>query len=703
MPGGAQASVVFAMPPGGVTPTFSEHLGTAFLRTVLARGGIGSLQYLPERGVSLRAFAAFLRERRPAVVGLTAYESNLRACRALAGVARETLPEAVVAVGGPNATFSPEETLELLGADVCLRGAGESTIAPFVAAILGSERPRRQLPELLAPVRNLAVRAPGGVVHTPLGDLSSFPGEPFRTLDDIPSPYRAGMITTPDAGVLTARGCNQHCTYCSFAAISARRVHHHGVERVLDDLAASKEIFDRSPRRARANVLVLDDAFTLSPERARRICEGIVARRLQLPLECETRADRVDADLLRLMREAGFVEISFGLESAVPRVLRAIGKVQDPATRDDPGHEAERAYLEACRRAVRLAEEAGLTPSVSVIGGLPGEREEDFRETLAFVASLPVRWYAHNVLALMPGTPLHEDRRRHGLDAGRDPVTRAWRTVHAFDAQAVTPLPNAVDWLSVREEAHEIADALCGRPRAARAGDASAWAAVLHGRPPAPEDARWLREVLAVHGAVVVLEGDAAGGHVREGWARALDEAEVPAGTLAVLTPEDASAERSALRAWGTSRPHRFELHARWPAGAAVESAGPHGARVPLCILSEDVLPPEEAPESDVDHVPQVADACRWWSGWRRCSRPRVLHVRADGTVRPCWNGPAIGEVGDAYEDLAARGRALAAPGGGSGERCPLGGGDAERARAAEAWEVASQLWWAIEAEQASR
>jgi radical SAM superfamily enzyme YgiQ (UPF0313 family) len=693
-------SVLFVMPPGGLTAHFAEHLGTAFLRAVLARAGIGSAQYLPPRNPSLAGFARFLGERRPAIVGFSAYESNLRACRAMVRAVRETLPDAVVAVGGPNATFSPEETLDLLKADLCLRGAGEGTLVALVQAILGAERPRWRLTDLVAEIPNLVIRTGGGAHSTRAGDLSSFPAEYFRCLDDIPSPYQDGVLTTADVGLLTARGCNQPCTYCSFAAISGRKVHYHSVERVLDDIAAFKAIVDRVERRPQT-ISINDDAFTLAPRRAREICEGIIERGLQMPFDCETRADRVDADLLRLMKRAGFTTVSFGLESAVPRVLRAVGKVLDPATRDDPGFESERAFLESFRRAVASAKEADLTPAVSIMGGLPGETLEDFRTTLAFVESLDLPVYAHNVLSVMPGTPLYRNRARHGIEVARDEISGAWRTYHGFPVESARPLGNSTADLALWEEANEVSDAICGRPRIV-ACDEAAWAIVLHADAPDGSLGAWLRQVLAVSGVVVVVSAArSCGAAEHAAWLRALEAEDVPWGTFALLSPEERASGR-VLRALGMLGEHRFVIDPDWPAnGCAIEAEDDGSCRVPLWFASEAGAPPPSAVDGVFAQAPQIVDACRWWSGWRRCSRPRVLHVWPDATVTPCWRGPTIGKVGDAHSALAARGLALG-PGdegtdGAPGDRCPLArrGGEAPTMTfAAEALEVASQMSW---------
>jgi len=691
-----QASVLFAMPPGGQVPRFSEHIGTAFLRAVLAREGISARQYLPDANPTLRGFATTLAEERPAVVGFTAYETNLRACRAMIRTVRETLPEAVVLVGGPNATFTPEETLELLDADACVRGAAEATIPVLATAILGSEAPRRRLPGLVSGVRNLVGRTDGQPWSTPVGDLSSFPGPPYRTLDDLPSPYQDGLVSRVETGYMTARGCNQHCTYCSFAAVSGRRIHFHGVERVLDDLAVLARLVAASDHR-RPPIVILDDAFTLAPARARAICDGIIERGIRLRLDCMTRADAVDGELLRLMHLAGFVSIGFGLESAVPRVLRAIGKVQAPDTAEDPELEGERRFLVRVRTAVAAARQAGMEPSVSIIGGLPSENAEDLRQTLAFVDSLGVE-YSHNVLRVLPGTPLHEEQTRHGITSRRHAGSQEWRTAHAFDVGSVEPLQVSDARLESWREASRVADALCGRPRPCTREDPAAWAAVLHAVAPCPEVADWLRQVLEVGGLVLGIVGPGgASSDQLDRWQGALRDAHVGWGHL-VLLVEERAGEPLVLRSLGTRVEHRFRLRgSAFPAEARPLADGSGGWEVPIWIASASAAPPRRRAEAGpANGAPLVADGCRWWSRGRRCASPEVLHVRPDFSVRACWQGPPVGRVGDPLAVLASRGRALRSPRRCRPDACPLE--PAEDTSAAfdsvSGWELAALSQW---------
>jgi oxygen-independent coproporphyrinogen-3 oxidase len=78
----------------------------------------------------------------------------------------------------------------------------------------------------------------------------------------------------------------------------------------------------------------------------------------------EANPDSVDATYLRQLADAGFTRVSFGMQSAVPRVLATLERTHDP----------ERVPL-----VVNWAKEAGLQVSVDLIYGTPGETLDDWR------------------------------------------------------------------------------------------------------------------------------------------------------------------------------------------------------------------------------------------------------------------------------------------------------------------------------------
>jgi len=653
---------IFVSPPGREVSTFQQHLGTAYLCAVTHEAGMITSQYVSEKNPSVPRFLEFVLDAKPLAVGFTVYESNLHHCCRLVQALREVAPNIFVVLGGPSATFSPLEVLEMVPAHICLRGAGEGTIVHLIEALADCAASGGLQLDAFSNIPNLVIQAGDHLEFTHQASLSSFPGDYFSTLDDIPSPYAKGIIQTIDVGILTARGCNQRCTYCSFASISGRRVVFHSVDRVLDDIAILKQIADTKGLRRSDAVSFFDDTLTINRNRAKLLCEGIVDHNLQLPYSAMTRADHLDAELIRLMKQAGFRSIGFGLESAVPRVLRAIGKVSNPKD-PDTSYSAEREYLESIKKSVRLAREAGIIPYVSIIAGLPLETESDQKTTLEFVSGLDLDYYVHNYLQILPGTPLFENYQEYGIRVEKTSGEGFYRTVYTYDVRQVSPLPISHIHLAMRREAEMITDALCGRPNGLPIDDnGTAWAAILHPGVRIEHIAPWLRTIIGIGGLVLVIDSDNQwSGTSRDFPSRSLlpkREWNLAADFLIVLARNGMTGESGCFQTLSTFVKHIFRF-ANEQASLEYPSLKENpdgGYEVSIAIVGNHEMLPERL--SAVRNLLaqrkpiQVADNCRWWGGWPRCEKLHVLHIHEDGTIRACWNGPVLGLVGDSHAQL---------------------------------------------------
>ena len=646
-------AVVFIVPPGGFITTFSQHLGVSFLRAVLETDGIPSIQFMPKQNPTLKMIQQQFLELAPPLVGFTLYDSNLDSCRVLCQAIREVLPKTIFLGGGPSATFTPAEVLDRVSLDGCLRGAGEGNINHIIKAVLSSEGEQEEFLSAVRTVPNLVLRTDNGLIFTSETHFASFQSEYFACLDSIPSPYTSGIITTTETGLLTSRGCNQRCTFCSFATISGRKVYFHSVERVLRDIAALKDNVHHDG--VNTQVSFFDDAFTLSPDRAYRICEGIVNNKLQMPFRCITRGDRINIDLLRIMKEAGFVSIGFGLESAVPKVLRAIGKVSPQESKEDPNYQAEETYLQEFRKAVCAAKEAGLSTSVSIIAGLPDEKPADLEKTLAFVDSLKVLIYSHNELSVLAGTPLFYDHQKYGIRLKRSDIGLGefYITEHAFNTKAILPLTNSSVHAFKWQEAQLIVDALCGRPRNDEYDQIGAWAIIFHNRLLCGNDLAWLRERLCINGVLLFIMDNKSETRNAElvSLMQQLLAACIFTRRVVFLYLEERAGALSKYHCYGCSGEHEIELmrEVTWPPGSGldVKADGSCIVRVIIPNINFRVKAKDFSPnsmsmqDSDIDDTfpAQVADTCRWWRKGARCNNPQVLHVWEDGLVSACWNG----------------------------------------------------------------
>ncbi|RYQ54531.1 oxygen-independent coproporphyrinogen III oxidase [Bifidobacterium pseudolongum subsp. pseudolongum] len=105
----------------------------------------------------------------------------------------------------------------------------------------------------------------------------------------------------------------------------------------------------------------------------------------------EANPDTVDAAYIDQLAKGGFTRISFGMQSAVPHVLRTLERTHTPAH---------------VTRGVRAAQAAGLDASVDLIYGAPGESPDDWRTSVRAALDLGVRHLSAYALTVEPTTAM---------------------------------------------------------------------------------------------------------------------------------------------------------------------------------------------------------------------------------------------------------------------------------------------------------
>ncbi|QEO09802.1 radical SAM family heme chaperone HemW [Protaetiibacter larvae] len=105
----------------------------------------------------------------------------------------------------------------------------------------------------------------------------------------------------------------------------------------------------------------------------------------------EANPDSVTEAGLAELAAAGFTRVSFGMQSAVPHVLRTLERTHDPARIPD---------------VVRWARNAGLQVSLDLIYGTPGESLDDWRRSLELALAQDPDHLSAYALIVEPGTKL---------------------------------------------------------------------------------------------------------------------------------------------------------------------------------------------------------------------------------------------------------------------------------------------------------
>jgi radical SAM superfamily enzyme YgiQ (UPF0313 family) len=244
-------------------------------------------------------------------------------------------------------------------------------------------------------VNNLGnLHAVKGIVFREKGKIiENAPAIPIRDYDSIPLPaydllpsLKPYFINTPWGKPVTimyaSRGCPFKCAYCTVAGTMAKM---RSAKSVIKEVQFLKKTYNIK------TISFFDETFTINRKRVEDICAAI--KDLKITWYCNTRANLITPDLLKIMREAGCKGISFGVESGSDKILKGVNKA---------------ITVEQQAKGVKMAKEAGIKTFCSFIIGLPGETEETIQETLNFVKETLPTSAQFNVAVPYPGTALYD-------------------------------------------------------------------------------------------------------------------------------------------------------------------------------------------------------------------------------------------------------------------------------------------------------
>lgn len=105
----------------------------------------------------------------------------------------------------------------------------------------------------------------------------------------------------------------------------------------------------------------------------------------------EANPDTADESYIETLAKGGFTRISFGMQSAVPHVLKTLDRTHAP---------------ENVERGVKAANACGLRSSVDLIYGAPGESIDDWRKSVEMALSLGVNHVSAYALTVEPRTKM---------------------------------------------------------------------------------------------------------------------------------------------------------------------------------------------------------------------------------------------------------------------------------------------------------
>jgi oxygen-independent coproporphyrinogen-3 oxidase len=188
--------------------------------------------------------------------------------------------------------------------------------------------------------------------------------------------------------------CRVRCGYCDFNTYTATELdgapQSDYADTVIKEIAFSAKVLETSgvPTRQLKSVFFGGGTPTQLP--AKDLVKILYRLKAEFGFEpqaevtTEANPDNVDFEYLHELRTGGFNRVSFGMQSAVPSVLKTLERTHNP---------------DNLPIAIDAAKRAGLATSVDLIYGAPGETFEEWRTSLeAAIALAPDHISAYSLI-----------------------------------------------------------------------------------------------------------------------------------------------------------------------------------------------------------------------------------------------------------------------------------------------------------------
>lgn len=373
--------ILFVIPPlgtkGAVEIASYPHTGIGYLSSFMSEQGIENQVIDMRLGYSQKSLFNKINGYRPDLIAISFMTYKSSVAYELIDKIKEK-NEIPIIVGGPHVSSFREKVLKECRTDYAVKGEGELTLLELCQ---GKDLPK---------IDGLIYRDGGLIIENrdrkPIEDVDAIPFPKYEKfeLDKYAHSHATGGRGIP---IISSRGCPYQCNFCSVGHIMGKPLRVRSAENIIKEM----EYWYSKGIKA---LFFMDDNFTMDRNRIMELCRLIKYSKmenLRLSVPQGVRADKVDYESLKKMKEAGFWFLSFGVEAGNDRVLKRIKK-----------HESIEAIENAIDSACRLNYDVGLF----FIIGHPEERPEDFYNSLELAMKYPVShaYFFHAVP--FPGTEL---------------------------------------------------------------------------------------------------------------------------------------------------------------------------------------------------------------------------------------------------------------------------------------------------------
>ncbi len=343
-------------------------------------------------GLNPSRAAQKILEKNPDVVGVHAITDNRFKAISLFKELKKRDKNIIILTGGPHFSLTAVDALNVVPEiNYIIRGEAEKAVVDFLNALEGKQD-ILQVPGIIYCDKNGEIRANNLLNRIENLDELPMPAWELFDLKIYDKPIDGTNIKS--IGVLSSRGCPNVCVYCANARSGLR---------LRDPRKFVDEVEYLSKEYGYRGFDFWDDTLTMVNEHAKAICEEILKRKLDIAWYARARVNTVNRELLELMRKAGCIRISYGVESGSPRILKIIRK---------------NINIEQVKEAVRTSSEVGMAVVENFMVNLPEETMDDLKQTIElmkWLAQIKNSYPAYGFTVIYPGTELELMAKAKGI------------------------------------------------------------------------------------------------------------------------------------------------------------------------------------------------------------------------------------------------------------------------------------------------
>lgn len=326
----------------------------------------------------------FILEKKPKVICIyTNLMTKIEVIKLIKILKTSTYNFPKIVLGGPDVTYNIENYLKT-GADFLIIGEGEETTLELYYAIINQTD--------LHEVDGIAFLENNQVVETKSRTK-------FKELDQLPLPNREAISMQKyldtwknnhgksSMTISTQRGCPYTCKWCS-TAVYGQSYRRRPAHLVAAEMKMLKENYNPDA------LWFVDDVFTVSHKWLTEFHSEVKKQDAIIPFECITRAERLNDEILDLLKDIGCFRIWIGAESGSQKIIDLMDRRVD---------------INQVKKTIQDTNAKGMETGTFVMVGYPEETQDDIEKTIQYLKEANPTEYTITIAYPIKGTSLYNE------------------------------------------------------------------------------------------------------------------------------------------------------------------------------------------------------------------------------------------------------------------------------------------------------